>query len=462
VRELIHRKSGVFPTGPGILLGISISLHLAALIEGVLGRAVDSSALFLGGQFALSLALLRLYNGRWVLQDIRLFFALFLFLYGAMLPLVVFFGIGGVVNGIAGAGFMYGTAFVGFNLVQWWYKQPFEDISLTAFKRIAPSPLNAMILVGAYLFVVAYAISRGVQVGLRIDRGQTQFLGTQLWVVSIFVINGLTMFMFAGWSRLSRGARLALVAAVIMFIAFQVAMGNRRDFLPMFVFLFAMVSTRRRAVIRAGTVIFGGLAFVAFMAIGIIRQVVGDPALLTRYNPLELVLTQNEFVAPIYTLIHYVNNVRPLRWGLTYISAPAQFVPRAIWPDKPESLSLQFMRDAFGTVNLMGFAYTPVTEAFLNFSWVGPFIVFSIISLLLVKLVRNAERHAGLYLVCYALVVDFHRGEFSLTFYALCFVGGAYWFQLFVSRLRWSPPIAALFPGDGSRARARQSPVLRS
>ncbi|HXV17237.1 MAG TPA: hypothetical protein VD758_10685, partial [Gemmatimonadaceae bacterium] len=41
-------------------------------------------------------------------------------------------------------------------------------------------------------------------------------------------------------------------------------------------------------------------------------------------------------------------------------------------------------------------------------------------------------------------------------------LGGAYWFQLFVSRLRWSPPIAALFPGDGSRARARQSPVLRS
>ncbi|HMA19734.1 MAG TPA: hypothetical protein VKO87_02960, partial [Gemmatimonadaceae bacterium] len=61
----------MFPTGPGILLGISISLHLAALIEGLLGRAVDSSALFLGGQFALSLALLRLYNGRWVLQDIR-------------------------------------------------------------------------------------------------------------------------------------------------------------------------------------------------------------------------------------------------------------------------------------------------------------------------------------------------------------------------------------------------------
>ena len=53
MRELIRRSSGVFPMGPGILLGISISLHLAALIEGVLGRAVDSSALFLGAQLAL-------------------------------------------------------------------------------------------------------------------------------------------------------------------------------------------------------------------------------------------------------------------------------------------------------------------------------------------------------------------------------------------------------------------------
>jgi oligosaccharide repeat unit polymerase len=440
VAELLKRTYGPFPRTPAILLAFAVALHVAALVEGLFGRRVDSAAFFVTGQFLISLTLLRLYDGRWAIQDIRLFFALFLFLYGAALPLIVLFGVAQPVAGIAGAGYMYGTAFVAFNLVQWWYKEPFRDIPREVFERVAPSPLNIIVLGFAFLAVIMYAFSRGVSIGLRIDRGQTQFLGTQLWVVMIFVVNGLTMFMFAGWSALSRLEKFLLVAMLGLFIVFQLAMGNRRDFLAMFIFLTAVVMTKRKSVVRLTTVIAGFVAFAAFMAIGIIRQVFEDAALLVRYNPLEIILTQNEFVTPIYTLMHYVNNVRPLRWGVTYLTAPTQFIPRAFWPDKPESLSLQFMRDAFGSTGLIGFAYTPVTEAFLNFSWVGPFIVFAILSILMVKLVRNAERHSGLYFILFALVVDFQRGEFSGTFYAFCFVGGAYAFMRFVSRLRWAPP----------------------
>ena len=87
----------------------------------------------------------------------------------------------------------------------------------------------------------------------------------------------------------------------------------------------------------------------------------------------------------------------------------------------------------------MGFAYTPVTEAFLNFWYVGPFIVFTVLSLLLVKLVKNSYAHPGLYFVAFALVVDFNRGDWGGTFYALMVVGGAYWFMTVVSRLTWAP-----------------------
>ena len=457
VADLIARRWGRFPEGPGVLLAIAAGLHVASVIQAVLGRPVDGAAMFVTGQFAITLALLRLYDGRWVIQDIRLFFAIFLFLYGGMLPLVMFFGIAQPVPGIAGCGYMYGTAFVALNLVQWWYKQPFKDIPREAFRRIAPAPANILVLVLGFLAVIGYAVSRGVQIGL-IDRNQNLYLGTQLWVVMIFVVNGLTMFMFAGWERLSRWEKLVLVISIVLFVLFQLTMGNRRDFLAMFVFLIGVVMTKRRAVIRAVSVVFGAVAFAAFMAVGIVRQIIADPALLSRFNPTELVLTQNEFVTPIYTLMHYVNNVRPLRWGLTYLAAPSQFVPRAIWTDKPESLSLQFMRDAFGSTNLIGYAYTPVTEAFLNFSWVGPFFVFAIFSILMVKLVRNASDHPGLYFICFALVVDFHRGDFAGTFYALTFVGGAYAFMWMVSRIRWAPSRAAM----RRSAPPRPAPVLRS
>ena len=436
-----------FPTSSGILLAASASLHLAALIDAMLGAPIHAAAFFLVGQFVLSLALIRLYDGQWVFQDIRLFFVIFFFLYGGTLPLVVVFGLGGIEPGIAGAAFMYGTGFLGFNLVQWWYRQGWHDVPPEIFARIRPSFPNALMLLGGFAFILVYAVALGVEVSLTIDRSQVRFLGTQLWVVSMFVVNGFVMYMFAGWSGLTRVARIALIGSVIFFVAFQLAMGNRRDFLPMLVFLVGVIATRRHAVIRLGTVVLGFLAFSAFTAIAIVRQVLQDPTILARFNPVEILVTQNEFVSPIYTLIHYVNNDRPLRWGFTYLSAPGLFIPRAIWPEKPESLSLQFMRDAFGTTGLMGFAYTPVTEAFLNFSWVGPFIVFAILSLVMVKLVRNADAHPGFYFICFAFIVDFNRGDFGGTFYALVVAGGAYALMGLVSRLRWTPrPVQSIWP----------------
>lgn len=161
--------------------------------------------------------------------------------------------------------------------------------------------------------------------------------------------------------------------------------------------------------------------------------------ILTTMNPVTVLVTQNEFVSPIQTLIHYMANPRELRLGSTYVSAPLLFIPRAIWPEKPESLSLQFMRDAFGAIDMMGYAYTPVTEAVLNFGWVGPAFFFAILSVLMVKLVKNADVQPGLYFICFALIIDFNRGDIGGTFYAIVCVGAAFWFMNLVSRLRWAP-----------------------
>ena len=69
-----------FPTVPGMLFGASIAFHVGSLIEGTIGVPVNSALYFLIGQLALSLGLLRLYDGKWVLQDIRLMFVIFFFL----------------------------------------------------------------------------------------------------------------------------------------------------------------------------------------------------------------------------------------------------------------------------------------------------------------------------------------------------------------------------------------------
>ena len=85
-------------------------------------------------------------------------------------------------------------------------------------------------------------------------------------------------------------------------------------------------------------------------------------------------------------------------------------------------------------------------------------IAFAIFSILMVKLVRNSSVHPGLYFICFALVVDFHRGDFAGTFYALTFVGGAYAFMWLVSRIRWAPSRFA----KRAVSPTRTAPVLRS
>ena len=429
-----------FPGIVGIFLGMSLCLHLAAVVFLAFGDTLQAATSFLCGQFLLGLSLLRLVDGAFVFQDIRFFFLIFFFLYGGTLPLIVVAGLGGAQPGLAGAAFMYATGMFGFNFVQWWYRQPWHDVPPDVFGRFRPSFANAVLVFLGFAWVLYYAASRGIEFSLTIDRGQVRLIGTQLWVVSMFVVNGLVMYMLMGWRQLTRNARVILVVSVTAFILLQLFLGSRRDFLPMFIFLAGVIATRRHAIIRLRTILLGFFLFAALTIFGIIRQVIASPVILTS-DPVSVLVTQNEFVTPIQTLIFYVAKARPLRLGWTYITAPLLFIPRAIWPEKPESLSLQFMRQAFGTVGMMGYAYTPVTEAYLNFGWIGPFIFFSVLSVLMVKLVKNADAYPGLYFICFAMIVDFNRGDVGGTFYSIVCVGAAFWLMSIVSRLRWVPKV---------------------
>jgi len=427
-----------FPGLVGVFLGLSLCMHLAALVYLGFGDSMPAATAFLCGQFLLGISIIRLLDGSWVMQDIRLFFLVFFFLYGGSLPLIVLGGIGGEEAGLAGAAAMYATGMLGFNLVQWWYKQPWHDIPPSSFNRIRPSFANAILVFLGFGWVVYYAMSRGVEFSLTIDRGQVRFLGTQLWVVTQFAVNGLVMYMLAGWPKLTRNARVILVVSVIAYIVLQILLGNRRDFLPMLFFLAGVVATRRHLVVGLGTIVLGAVAFLLLTVLGALRLVMANPMLIAA-RPVQLLVQSNEFVSPIQTLMYYVSHEFQLRLGWTYFSAPSLFFPRVLWPEKPESLSLQFMRDAFGSVEMMGYAYTPVTEAFLNFGWVGPFLVFSLVSLGMVKLVKNADGLVGLYFICFALVLDFNRGDAGGTLYQLIVTGATFWAMTIVSRLRWAP-----------------------
>lgn len=442
------------PASVGIPLGVSLCAHLAAIVYATSDDLLLGATLFLMGQIVLAFALLRIINGKWVFQDIRFFCAVFLSLYGGTLPLILA-AQSGHERGVVEAAFLYGTGLLGFNLVQWWFRQPWRDVSPEVFDRIRPTAANSVFFGMMILMILGFAASRGIRFALSIDRSQLKYLSGQLWIVLIFVVNGMGMYMFAGWGRLSHRSRIALVISTTIFVLFEVSLGNRRDFLPILICIAATTATRRRSVITSGTVAAGFVAFASLTVMGVIRQVRLYPMLLAT-NPVQLFLGNNEFISPIETLAFYTTRHKPLLWGWTYLSAPSLFFPRAFWPDKPESLSIQFLREAFGNPFGMGYAYTPLTEAFLNFGWVGPFVVMSVLSLLMVKLVRNVDSYAPLYFILFAMTLDFNRGEFSGTLYSIAFVGAGYMAMRLVSQLRWaSTPRRTGWPALAATSRPR-------
>jgi len=452
----MERRS-IFPTGPGIFLGIALCAHLAAVVQAGFGKPVTGATLFLIGQFALSMALIRLIDGRWLFQDIRFFFALVAFLYGGFLPIVVLFT-GGEIAGLGGAALCYALGFVGFNFVLWWARRPWRDVSVVAFERVRPSFVSALLIVLVLAWVVAYGVSRGLRISATIDRRQMFWIYSQVWVVSMMVMNGFAIYVFAGWSKLTRRAKWIVGVTIVAFVLLHLSLGNRRDFLPMILFLAGLTATRRHAVIRLSTMAWGLLAFAMLTVLAVVRQVIMAPLLLLS-SPVELFITQNEFVIPIQTLMYYVTANHPFRLGWTYLSAPALFLPRIFWPAKPESLSVQFLRDAFGTSAGMGYAYTPVTEAYLNFGYFGPFIVFTLLAIGMNWLVKNANRHPVVYFLCFGMVLDFNRGNFGETLYPIVVMAAGYMAMDFASRLRWAPRRwRATWPVDPARQASGLAP----
>jgi hypothetical protein len=435
-----------FPTSAGILLGTALCAHLAAIVYALTNTGLAAAVYFVGGQFALSLALLRLYNGVWVFQDLRLPMVVFLFLYGFSLPAISVLQ-GTTTPGLTEATLLYGTAFVGFNFVQWWFKQPWHDVPASALAWVRPTFANAALVLFGFLGVVGYAWAKGTRHFLTLDRTQMTWLYTQTWVVSMLLMTGFVMYMFAGWPSLTRNARRLVALTVLAYVIFHLGLGNRRDFLAMFLFLVGMLASRRRSVIGFRTMLVAFVAFAGFMAVGVVRQIRSAPWTLYTMSPFAMVASQNEFVMPIQTATYYMSIDRPFLLGMTYLEAPGAFIPRVLWPEKPIGLSTQFNRDKFGDVIVPGYAYTPITEAYINFSFVGPFIVLSLISLATVFLVRHARDRPLLYFLCFALVLDFNRGESAGVLYSLVVIGAAFALMRMVSQLQWTPgPFRQMWP----------------
>jgi oligosaccharide repeat unit polymerase len=426
---------------------IAAVLHLGSAISFFVVSPLAAAVCFLGGQFVLALSVLYQLNRAFILRDIRFFFVIMCMLYGGALPILTLIGYGDMQGvtadspGIVPMTVLVGTGLLGFTLGQLLWPVPWNEPDYHARRRsyrIAGLMGLALIVIS----IISFALSLGATFTLTIDRSQRIFLNPenasvniQFWVVGILIMQGAFMYWIWVWNDLPAPSKTAVLICLIAIAAFLVLMGSRRDILVVILFAAAVMSSRMKAKMSWRLAALLLSITLVFFIVGAVRQRTVEVAMERDFeDEVSLNLQNNEFFIPTQNLIYYLNSESGwnFRFGATYLYWPAYFVPRTLWPGKPIALSWQVIEDTGQGAP----AYTPLVEAYINFAWMGPFIVMFGLSCLLNWMVKGIRRHPLIVFICFATVVDFNRGEFGTTIYQLTFNGLGYALMFVLSESR--------------------------
>lgn len=196
--------------------------------------------------------------------------------------------------------------------------------------------------------------------------------------------------------------------------------GNRREIIY---FIFALIlynlnnnkfgvkKKKRDLRIYIGIVVL----FILMAIIGVARIVPGN-----NIQNEEIIIRNalGEFIFPIQTLYFYIGNYSDnFKCGTTLINIIFYFIPRVLWVGKPITLAEQFMVDYNTT---MGYAYTPLTELYINFSYAGIAIGAIALAFVLYFVCQNKNKFPLLYTAIFMQLLNFWRGEFASIVFEIC------------------------------------------
>ena len=350
-------------------------------------------------------------------QDIRVIFIVTYSLYSLFCPLISLLGFDVFLSTMPLTTFCFGLGLAGFNLGNILF--PVKWVNISFVKNSVNYSLLLLLLLAELILLTVYLIAYQVPVFSTLGQfDRLEFFETinQVWVVltmAISLTSCLIIYYFDEWNRKQFIFGILLI---VYYIALQLSLGNRRDFLPILLFSTSYFLTKYHSKLNAKIIIIGTVFFIG--SFWLVQQRNSNLE-YSRVGAIQESFVNNEFVYPMQTLAYIIDDKWDLRYGYTYFVLPFQIaVPRYIYPNKPEDLGKEFVNKTFGEGS-QGYAYTPVTEAYLNFGILGPLFVFVLFSLAFSQLIRkfNLSSISFVYFLLYSFVFDFCRGTFATVIY---------------------------------------------
>jgi oligosaccharide repeat unit polymerase len=238
----------------------------------------------------------------------------------------------------------------------------------------------------------------------------------KIWLIN-YIMTGFTLCIVYRLSKPeSRLGRKFLIIALFaaIFWAIYVLTGNRRGLISVFIASYAVLLWRnklnaRLIIIGAGFLILAAL-FAQFRQTGTFSVNDGD-VLVFIFNVF------GEFMYPQVTLLYAVEDASPLLWGSSFFTWLWGILGSYVGFQPHHFMSQEFaMRLApAGATEYMGFAFMPLTEAYLNFGEIGSVLAPLLLAttILVIQRIFGARSMAALVLM--SLALDMNRGEFGAT-----------------------------------------------
>ena len=379
------------------------------------------SFIFLISQSIIGILWLNKVNKGMFFQDFRVFFICTYSLYAIFLPMTSLAGLISIFKDeMTSITFLYGSGLFGFNLINFLYPTKWEN-KIEEIKRPRGTDTILALLFVLIAYSVYYMHSAGISIFSLGNMSSRTELGkaiSQLWIIITFITIVTTNYLIYLFPNLNKKQKIIFLTLIVTYCFFQISLGNRREISTILFFCFAYYLTQKKTNLKLKYIFVLLVMFIGSFYVTIIRD--ENVRSLTSNEAFEVVLVSNEFIYPIQTTGYIIKDNWDFRFGSTYFLLPIQvLIPRAIYPGKPATLGAEFVEKTFGS-DYMGFAYTPISEAFLNFGYMGPFLVMSVLGMFFIIILK--KRQNGLdfkYFLLYCFVFDFCRGDFSSVFYAL-------------------------------------------
>jgi hypothetical protein len=288
-----------------------------------------------------------------------------------------------------------------------------EAIRQSASRVDSAVPWLVATVLGGLLLYSFYVVSVGVEKYFsQALSGRTEDYSSSFESSSGYFYTGVqvatgTLVLLALHAYLRRrfGSALVYVIAIIALSLPTIAAGSRATFLPVIVAALILINEVKPGFLRRPAVVVVApiVAFLAVIAPRVWRDqlasgtswfdAVGQS--LKPENALQGFLGGNDtamFDAFALQVGAQGSGSLPLLWGKTYASSVGAFVPRGLWPTKPESVDEYLNSVIFPETHArgIGFSFGIYSEPYLNFGIAGVVAVLLIFGLFLGWIQRRA------------------------------------------------------------------------